>query len=285
MGTGCTAGSAALYPVRQVDLVEIEPAMIEGAKFFHEDNHFVHDNPKVKIRITDGRLFLRMHRADFDVIISEPSNPWLAGSSDLFTADFFENAALSLKDGGLFCQWVQIYALSPENFATLIRTFVNVFPHTYLISSRQNIDVLLLGSKRSFVPDLHRITQRMQNPAIKEDLADRRVGVYTVHDLLARIRMGPGEVRDMVGKGVLHTDDHPVIAYRAPRDLYVRTEEKNISLMVAHAAGIAPYLELQEFSKEGRIDFLRHLAVAYERFLPGGREAAACEQLIERIMN
>jgi hypothetical protein len=165
----------------------------------------------------------------------------------------------------------------------LIRTFTKVFPYTYLLSSRQNIDVLLLGSTTPFVPDLQQIEERMQNLVIKRDLADRRVGVFTVYDLLARFRMGPAEVQAMVGSGALHTDDHPVIAYSAPRDLYVRTEEKNIELMGAFATGVAPYLQLQSRVKLERIDFLRRLAVAYRRFLPEGQEAAVCEQLVEEM--
>jgi spermidine synthase len=161
MGTGVTAGSASLYPVRQVTVVEIESAMVEGAKFFRKHNHAVHDNPKVDIRITDGRLFLRLHPNAFDVVISEPSNPWLAGVSDLFTVEFFTLGAKALRDGGIFAQWVQIYEMTPENVKTIVRTFTHVFPHVYLVSTIPNTDIVLLGSQRPFFLDLERAYRRM----------------------------------------------------------------------------------------------------------------------------
>ena len=147
MGTGCTAGSAGLHPVEKVTLIEIEEAMVEGARLFREHNHAVHENPKVDIRITDGRLFLNHKRQVFDVIISEPSNPWLAGVSDLFTREFFELGARALQDDGLFAQWVQLYSMSSENVKTLVRTFNSVFPYTYLVSTIPDTDMLLIGSK------------------------------------------------------------------------------------------------------------------------------------------
>lgn len=283
MGTGCTAGSAALHPVEKVSLVEIESAMIEGAKFFKEDNHYIHENPKVDIRVTDGRLFLRLHPNVFDIIISEPSNPWLAGSSNLFTLDFFKLAAKALREEGMFCQWVQIYALSPENLRTIIRTFTQVFPYTYLISSRPHLDLLLLGSKTLFTLNLDQAWQRMQKRAIRKDLADPRVDIRDIFDLAARVRMGPNEVRTLVGSGSINTDDFPIIAYQAPKDLYRRTEEKNIRLIASHAKGISPYIQLGSTTTEKKIRFFQNLAFAYRRFLQGGNEAKVCENFAREL--
>jgi spermidine synthase len=285
MGTGCTAGSAALHPVNSVDVVEIESAVVEGARFFREDNHAVHDNEKVNIHVTDGRLFLRLHTGSFDVIISEPSNPWLAGSSDLFTVDFFESAAKALRRDGFFCQWVQLYGLSPANLQTVVRTFTHVFPNTYVISTRPNIDMLLLGSKQPFQPDLQQADQRLRQQAIRADLADPRIEIMNVFDLAARFRMGPKEMHALSGVGPLHTDDLPVVAYRAPRDLYVRTEERNMQLLAAQATGIAPYMKEMPMSTLEKEAFLGHLATAYRRFLPTGKEVQVCLQMLRQLSN
>ena len=285
MGTGCTAGSASLYPVEEVKIVEIESAMVEGAKFFNQDNHFVHESPKVDIRITDGRLFLRLHPRSFDVIISEPSNPWLAGSSDLFTIEFFKYAAKSLREDGMFCQWVQIYALSPANVRTIVRTFTQVFPYTYLISTRPNLDMLLLGAENPFNLDLEQAWQRMQIKEIREDLADPRVAIENIYDLAARIRMGPDELPALIGSGPVHTDDLPIIAYNAPKDLYRKTEDKNMDLIAKHAKGIAPYIHLTNLSTEEKIEFLKRIAFSYRKFLPGSREAEICERLAQELSN
>ncbi|MBI2931679.1 MAG: fused MFS/spermidine synthase [Planctomycetes bacterium] len=269
LGTGCTAGSATLHPVERVTVVEIERAIVDGARLFAPHNHDVHSNGRADVRVTDGRLFLRLHPAAFDVVISEPSNPWLAGTSDLFTVDFFRRGAAALREDGLFCQWVQLYGMSPENVRTLVRTFLEVFPHAYLATTLAGTDVLLLGSTRPFVPDLRRAETRFSRVA--SDLADNRVGIRDIYDFAARFRMGPDELRRYAGQGPLHTDDLPVIAYRAPQDKYRNTRDENERLVSRHARGIGPYL-----SEEA--PFLKALAQAYRRFLPAGREAAECER-------
>ena len=279
MGTGVTAGSASLHPVRRVTVVEIESAMVEGAQFFRKHNHAVHDSPKVDIRITDGRLFLRLHPGAFDVVISEPSNPWLAGVSDLFTVEFFTLGAKALRDGGIFAQWVQIYEMAPENVQTIVRTFAHVFPHVYLVSTIPNTDIVLLGSETPIALDLDRARRRMSQREVRADLADSRVGIHSIFDLAARIRMGPDEVRRFAGPGPLHTDDLPVVAYDAPKDIYRNTRKKNMHLLARHARGIGPYVQGDSASPAKRRHFFQRLASSYRAFLPGGREAEVSAQL------
>lgn len=283
MGTGCTAGSAGLHPVDQVTVVEIEAAMVEGARLFRAYNHAVHDQPNVDIRVTDGRLFLNHRPGTFDVVISEPSNPWLAGTSDLFTQEFFQLGARALQEDGLFAQWVQLYGMSPENVKTIVRTFASVFPHVYLISTIANTDILLLGSKIPFSPDLQRMHERMQRPAIHRDLAEPRLGIDDVFELAARIRMGPEDVRTFAGSGTLHTDDLPVIAYRAPTDLYKNTRQANMESLAQYARGVGPYLDLAPFAPAERQMILQRLVQAYQAFSPNGRETRVAAQLAAAV--
>ena len=276
LGTGCTAGSATLHPeVERVTVVEIERAMVEAARHFRDHNHGVLEHPKTRLQVTDGRRFLRDHPGSFDVVISEPSNPWLAGTSDLFTAEFFERGARALGEGGLFCQWVQLYGLSPENLKMVVRTFASVFPHAYLATPMPGVDVLLLGSKRPLVLDLARAEARVGgSPDLARDLSDPRVGIRNVYDLGARIRLGPAELREFAGSGLLHTDDRPLIAYRAFRDRYRDTGGENMAALDVHARGVAPYLGLLQGEAGDRL--LRGLAEAYGKFLPNRPERAEC---------
>ncbi|UCE85093.1 MAG: methyltransferase domain-containing protein, partial [Deltaproteobacteria bacterium] len=284
MGTGSTAGSAALHDgVARVTVVEIEAAMVEGAKHFRAHNHAVHENPKVDIRVADGRLFLRLHPGRFDVIVSEPSNPWLAGSSDLFTTEFFRLAARALGEGGLFCQWVQLYALSPDSLRILVRTFADVFPHVYLASSILETDVLLLGSKEPLPLDVERAGLRLQDAQIRADLSDPRLGIESIHGVAARFRMGPSEVRAFVGPGPLHTDDLPIIAYRAPRDLYRKTGKANEEQLARSARGIGAYVVGLPAPRTARREFFSELAAAYAAILPGGGESRVSHQIAARL--
>jgi len=279
MGTGVTAGSAALHPVNRVTVVEIESAMVEGAKFFKLENHDIHNNPNVDIRVTDGRLFLGLHPQKFDVVISEPSNPWMAGSSDLFTVEFFQLGAKALRNGGFFAQWVPIYGMSPETLQTVVRTFAHVFPYVYLGSTSLNSDIVLLGSQKPFALDLEQAKRRMDQPKIQEDLAHPRVGIHSLYDLIARIRLGPDDVRRLMGSGPLHTDDHPIIAYNAPKDFYKATRRQNMFLLAAHARGISPFVQHVFDSAQKKRQFFQRLASAYRAYLPGGREAKVADEL------
>ena len=281
MGTGSTAGSAALHPGTQVRVVEIEARMVEGARLFRDHNHRVHELDNVEIVVSDGRLHLLHQRGAYDVVISVPSNPWLAGSSNLFTRDFFERAAGALTDDGLFAQWIQLYGMSTENLRMVLRGFLEAFPETLLATTIRDTDILLIGSKQPIGVDIDDIRKRMAEPAIAADLADERVRVETVHDLLARIRLLPGSLREFAGAGAFHSDNHPLLAYRAPFDLHRNTRAGNENQITGFATGVAPLLPLSTWTPRQRQEELEALAEAYSRFLPRGREAGFTRQLID----
>ena len=171
-------------------------------------------------------------------------------------------------------------SLSSENLQTLIRTFTSVFPNTYLVSSRPDVDLLLLGSKTEMEPDFQIAAERMRGEFIMRDLADRRVGIRDVYDFAARFRMGPKELKTLAGSGPLHTDNLPVVAYTAPKNLYINTDQANMRLLNQHAVGIAPYIKLKTDNRE---EFLKKLTLAYQRFLPGGKESDLTQQLLKKL--
>ncbi|MCH8874336.1 fused MFS/spermidine synthase [candidate division KSB1 bacterium] len=244
LGTGCTAGSAALHPNVKVKVVEIEEAMVEGARLFRDHNYAVHENPKVDIKITDARLFLKLRHGTFDVIISEPSNPWLAGTSDLFTREFYRIGAKALRRGGIFCQWVPVYGMSLENLKLTVRTFLSVFPHTYLANTIPNSDILLLGSLQPITLDPEKVKRRMAFKAIQQDLADPRLNIRNIYDLLALVTMAAAAVKSFAGSGPIHTDDLPILAYRTPLELYLATNKSNMDQIYQYAQANSPFLEI-----------------------------------------
>lgn len=287
MGTGCTAGSATLYPqVESVTVAEIEEGMVEGSKLFAEVNHDVHQNPRARIQVTDGRLWLRLNPGAYDVVISEPSSCWLAGASDLFTREFWRLGARSLKPKGIFLQWVQLYGMNPKNFSAVVRTFQDVFPHTFACTTIIGSDVLLVGSREPLELDFERVAARMRIPAVKEDLEAPEVAVYTAADLAARIRLGPAEARVLAGAGPLNTDDWPFVAYTAPRDQYRddQTRTQNEELIASVSRGVGPYV--LRGTVEERRRFLAALVSAYRMYLgPQDRheEAEATEALLKEL--
>src|SRR5262249_7166887 len=116
LASGITLGAAEAHPVRSIEVAEISPAVVQAAGLFDLWSHGALADPRVKLVIDDARARLAIRTERFDVISSQPSNPWVAGVSNLFTREFYELARARLNRGGLFCQWVQAYRLSPDDF-------------------------------------------------------------------------------------------------------------------------------------------------------------------------
>src|SRR5690606_4228216 len=123
-GSGITVGAIAQAPsVERIDVVELEPAVYTAAdRFFGAYNHRPEADPRVRRLVGDGRNVLLAGDRRYDVIVSEPSNPWIAGVASLFTREFYALASEHLADGGVFCQWAQLYELGPRNVKTIYRT-------------------------------------------------------------------------------------------------------------------------------------------------------------------
>jgi spermidine synthase len=127
LGSGVTAGSALAHPLARLEAVEISPEVVEAARLFEAFNRAALGDPRLALRVADGRNHLLLGRRRYDVIISEPSNPWMAGVSSLFTRDFFALVRSRLAPGGLFCQWAHIYNMAPADLRTVVAGFTDVF--------------------------------------------------------------------------------------------------------------------------------------------------------------
>ncbi|HEX3249955.1 MAG TPA: fused MFS/spermidine synthase, partial [Pyrinomonadaceae bacterium] len=127
--TGITVGAMLQSPIQSVTCVELEPATVVASKYFEHVNNHPLDDPRTKLVVDDARTFLRVTPNRYDVIVSEPSHPWVPGVANLFTQEFFELGRDRLNDDGVFVQWVQIYQLSTQSLRSVLATYQKVFPH------------------------------------------------------------------------------------------------------------------------------------------------------------
>jgi spermidine synthase len=192
-GSGVTVGTALKFPVRRVDVVELEGSVIEAARFFEDVSHLNYalghwpyvQMDRLSIFSDDGRNYLASTQQQYDVIISEPSNPWITGVSDLFTVDHWRITKQRLRPGGIYCQWVQLYELSPENIKTIYRTFASQFEHVLVLSADdRSSDTVMLGSDRPIDLDLERLRAAHGLPGIPEEM--ERGNVFSPFDIFAR---------------------------------------------------------------------------------------------------
>jgi spermidine synthase len=231
-GSGGSAGSASLHGLDSLDCAEIEPATFRAADNFSELNFGLKPGPAFHCFFQDGRNFLR-RSGGYDVIISEPSNPWISGPSNLFTREFFELARTHLNQGGIFSAWFHFYDLGEENVKREIRTFCAVFPQATLWYPNVTADklmgstgdLILLGSGSPQHLDLRAAEQKFKIQAVASDLESvgRRDGLSLLSDYLA----GREDMLAWAGPGTLNTDDRPALEYSAPRFIDWAPEAKN----------------------------------------------------------
>jgi spermidine synthase len=216
-GGGMTASAVARYPgVERIDCVEIEPVVLRAAPYLATLNRGVLNDPRLHLHFDDARTFLLTSRQKYDLIISEPSNPWIAGIATLFTTEFYAAVRDRLNPGGKFVQWVQSYSLAPADLRMIIATLVPHFPEVTLWRG-EGPDLLLLARTESAPLDFTRLRQLWTNPVLRDDFA--AMAVHEPTGLAAYFLLDDGELRHLAQGSALNTDDRTLLEYHAPETI------------------------------------------------------------------
>jgi spermidine synthase len=217
LGTGVTLGSAQRYPLKSLEVVELERAVIHASDYFREISFHQMDDPRLKVSVNDGRNHLLVSREKYDVIIAQPSFPWLTGVSNLFTQDFFRLGSQRLQERGIFCQWVSVYGMTQDSFKSVLKAFHSVFPYVMVFDPAQP-DIILIGSNAPIQVDLTTLEARMKSGPIQKDL--ERIDIQNMDDLLATFSLGSNEIDTFLAGAVMNTDDNAWVEVSGPRDYY-----------------------------------------------------------------
>lgn len=216
LASGISLGSAGQHPLNAIDCVEISKEMIEASSYFAEYNYDILDDSRVNLIIGDGRNHLLLTDRTYDVIISEPSNPYFAGVADLFTREYFQLMYDRLSENGIASAWVQTYMIDKESVRSVLKAFQSVFPETMLWKTEKG-DSVMMGSKVPLRVAYGELKRRLAQPEIRDDLA--RIGIDSVSELLSHIIMGKKGLGRFTEGAVLHTDDNALVEFAAPRAL------------------------------------------------------------------
>lgn len=238
-GSGITTGSMITHPISKLVTLELEPAVIEGSRFFDLFSHNVLDDQRVSLVEDDARNYLLRTDEEYDVIVSEPSHPWRSGSAKLFTQEFFQLGKKHLSAGGVFSQWIHFYGIRSAELKTVIKTFHSVFEHVLIFYTDAG-DLIMLGSETPFKIDPGEITRRMSEKAVAKDLS--RADIHSVYDLWAHFILGPREIDRFVGDAALNTDDFTRVEFQTPKSLFEDTMSIHIAEMRGAASGAGNYL-------------------------------------------
>ncbi len=276
MGSGMTAKAAAAFPVERLEVAEIEPAVIEGARFFAEKNGRIHDDPRVRFVHADGRNYLLAVRERYDVIMSEPSNPWIAGIGNLFTREYYQEALAKLADGGVFGQWMQTYGMAPEDLRMVYRTFAGVFPDVSLWAVNDS-DMLLIGTARR-----QRLSRAVlqavleARPTARQDL--RELGFADAYSLMAMYLMPKAALLKMAGEAEYNLDDFPRLEFRAPRNL--GRDTSTLNALLTRNFAVPPVVEDADPDR----DPTGRLALALAQGYRAVRDQARAREWVDRAL-
>ena len=186
IGTGLTTHTLlANLGLERVDTIEIEPAMAEAARGFAPRNSAAFADPRSHIVFEDAKTWFSTRNEQYDIIISEPSNPWVSGVSSLFTTEFYRLVRRYLAPGGVMVQWFQLYEIDASLIASVISALAGNFPDFAIYAATDSDILIVAGDREAFAKPLADVFALM--PGVAKEL--RTVHVQTIGDIEAR-RLG-----------------------------------------------------------------------------------------------
>jgi spermidine synthase len=239
LGTGSTAGWLAAVPsMQRVDVVELESSIVKVAQQCGPVNHHALENPKLHLTVGDGREILLTSKRKYDLVVSEPSNPYRAGVAGLFTREFYHSIATRLNPAGIFLQWMQTYDVDDRTIQIFYRTLGAVFPNVESWQTEGG-DLLVAASLEPIKYDAPMLRHRLaaepfksaMHGAWRADGLEEFLGHYVANTRVASSMQN-------LQPWPLNTDDQTVIEFAFARCVSATNVFQFANLrMASHAAG------------------------------------------------
>lgn len=239
-GSGLTTHTVLGSPVpKVVDNIEIERAMYDGARLFGERVERAYEDPRSQLHVEDARTFFATGARRYDVIVSEPSNPWVSGVATLFTREFYSFLDKHLEDDGILIQWLQSYEIDDELVATMLAALIEQFPNSeiYLTNST---DLLIVARKGPVAPIS---TAPWQEEVLSRELL--RVGLGSPAELSFRRIGGPRVLANFVRllNAPPYSDFFPKVSLEGPRTRFTNRNSLLLQTLVANGMPVLDMLD------------------------------------------
>jgi spermidine synthase len=226
--------------LERVDTVEIEPAMVEGARHFQPFVDAAYKDPRSHIVIDDAKSYFARGKERYDIIVSEPSNPWVSGVASLFTEEFYARLSGYLNEGGVLSQWLHTYEMDSATLASILAAVSKTFPD-YVIYSSIDSDIILIARKGGAPGTLD--TSVLELPALQ---AARTKLKMTDPEVVLRRRMGSARMMGpLFATGIVgaNSDYYPIVEQRASKTRFTQARVNDITAIVASAAPLEELLD------------------------------------------
>jgi spermidine synthase len=225
LGLGVTLAATARYPtVENIRVIELSPEMVAAHSHLTTLTGNILANPRVNLRIDDGRNFMAMSDESFDMITADPIHPRITGVGYLYTREYYESIKSRLRPGGVVTQWMPMYHISPESFDVAFRTFAEVFPNATFWYVRGH--GLFVATKEEMRIDCRTLIANFDDPKVKADLAS--IDIRTPAELLGFMLMDSEHIARYLarnGERTVNTDDNAHLEYRTPFEFLGRTDD------------------------------------------------------------
>jgi len=277
LGTGMTASSATEDPTLQVDAVELLPEVISASHHFTRMFGDGAPNPRLHLTASDARRYVRAASQRYDVIVSDNFHPARSGSGSLYTVEHFQAVRARLADDGVFCQWLPLHQLDLQTLRSIVRSFLTVYPGGTAILASNSLQTPVLGlvgrADESRV-SVASVRDRLARAAWPRPLAE--FGIDDEFALLGSFVAGPKALARFAGSADANTDDHPVVAYRAPRVTYAPDSlPRDRLIALLHELSIDPAELIDTSADAPSAHRLAAYWAARDRFIDVGRNVRA----------
>ena len=280
LGAGVTFGALGCYPVDHLQVVEIEPAVKEVVRIWGERNHHILDHPKAVVTINDGRNHLFATAERYDVITSDPFEPVMAGAANLYTVEHFQQARKRLYDDGIMCQYLPLYELSGEDYASILRSFVSVFPRSVLFFA--GFDTIILGLNDKAELRIESVIKQFEIPEVRDSLSE--LGFTSPEMILGMYAVDLEQNRDFIRSGRLNTDAHPFVEFSAPKSTLHYTPDKNQEILLEKFTDIPQDL-LSGLAEDQQVGVLRsHEALRKTLVANGLRQRGSLKENVALLL-
>lgn len=219
-GTGLSTHTMLADPSLEViDTIEIENAIVQGARAFGERNIRAYSDPRSKLHIEDAKSFFSSQQVKYDIILSEPSNPWVSGVGALFSKEFYEFIPNYLDDNGILVQWIQLYEINDELVTSMLQGLLPNFDHVEAFMSNDG-DMIMLA--RNGKPLAGPVRDVFAIEALKGDL--EQIGFEVQERLTFRHLANKDVLQSYAAMSEIETNSDylPVLSLNAPRTRFMR---------------------------------------------------------------
>jgi predicted membrane-bound spermidine synthase len=238
-GSGLTTHTLLTVPwLERVDTIEIEPAIVEASAGFGERVSRAYNDPRSAIHYEDAKTYFSAHGIRYDIIISEPSNPWVSGVAGLFSDEFYQLITRHLQPDGVFVQWFQLYEIDIHLVSTIFKALDRHFEH-YEIYTADNNNLLLVARQHDKIPAP--ALNVIQQPALFNEL--KQIGIHTYRDFELRHLSGKTVFEPLMASYPLpyNSDYYPILDQNASR---ARFMGQSAEALVELGSAVLPLLPM-----------------------------------------